>query len=65
MGTVQALPYPSPRKSRYTVTSVDNQGLKPLHEPLQTVTQGRHNAEDGPGKEGGAGNPAHWLKGHV
>jgi hypothetical protein len=28
----------TPRKSRHTVTSVDNQGLSPSHLPSQTVT---------------------------
>ena len=33
MEAIEALAYPYPRKSRHTVTFVDNQGLNPLQTP--------------------------------
>jgi len=43
----------TPRKSRHTVTSVDNQGLSPSHLPSQTVTDAVTTQETAQREEGG------------
>jgi hypothetical protein len=42
MGRFEQIPTHPPQNSRCSVANVDNQGLNPLHEPLQTVAHSRY-----------------------
>jgi hypothetical protein len=52
----------TPRKSRHTVTSVDNQGLSPSHLPSQTVTDAVTTQETAQREEGGKPPHAVWNR---